>query len=262
MRDPRRPRHRPHVSDRAAAPQAGRSQRRTLSPRSWPCHSSRSASTRSSRTRSMTRTRASPSWLGSSPSLAARDRSTPRPLAPRRCAPQPAIAHQANIGGPYLVSALGLLAAASHPTADSTQRIPLVSRRFDGRLGIELLGLQLVVGMDSFVRGIWTFAMERPRDERRTAPRIRGSAGDLARRAHRHPRRPSRDPSRLGSEGCLPSGACAYRSSRASSRRQCSRAFRRCSRRCSSPQPVLAAARTLHAIGGCASTSRSRWSSR
>ena len=91
--------------------------------------------------------------------LAARDRSTPgRWLLAGALLSLPLLIKQ-NIGGPYLVSALGVLAAEAiqRPTARSGFRWCLAGLTV--ALGIELLGLQLVVGMDSFVRGIWTFAM-------------------------------------------------------------------------------------------------------
>jgi 4-amino-4-deoxy-L-arabinose transferase-like glycosyltransferase len=91
--------------------------------------------------------------------LAARDRPTQRRwLVCGALLSVPLLIKQ-NIGGAYLVSVLGVL------VAEAVQR-PLARRGFRYvltglavALGIELVVLQLVVGVDTFLQGIWTYAL-------------------------------------------------------------------------------------------------------
>ena len=64
-----------------------------------------------------------------------------------------------NIGGAYLVSVLVVLAAEAlqRPSARAGFRRCLVG--LSAALAIELVALQLVAGLDAFIRWAWTFAM-------------------------------------------------------------------------------------------------------
>ncbi|MDP9321882.1 MAG: hypothetical protein M3P16_12380 [Chloroflexota bacterium] len=64
-----------------------------------------------------------------------------------------------NIGGAYLLGMLGVLAAEASQRPGARVDFRRLLTGLAVALGIELLMLQLVVGVDSYVQGIWTFAL-------------------------------------------------------------------------------------------------------